>query len=62
VAGPRDLLLDPSGKESFVSRGTVELPEGHHLLVPPWIWFRVANALGKRYFSGRRRPRTPPTP
>jgi hypothetical protein len=31
------------------------LPRGRALLVPPWIWFRVAGALGVRFFAGRRR-------
>lgn len=35
------------------------LPAGRSLLVPPWIWFRAANALGQRYFSGRRGPLAP---
>lgn len=25
------------------------------LLVPPWVWFRAAEALGVRFFSGRRK-------
>ncbi|HNH46133.1 MAG TPA: hypothetical protein PKY30_03790 [Myxococcota bacterium] len=31
------------------------LPAGRSLLVPPWIWFRAANALGQRFFAGRRK-------
>ena len=27
---------------------------GRALLVPPWIWFRAAGALGVRFFSGKR--------
>jgi hypothetical protein len=28
---------------------------GRSLLVPPWIWFRAAGALGVRFFAGKRR-------
>jgi hypothetical protein len=31
------------------------LPAGRALLVPPWVWFRAAGALGVRFFSGRRK-------
>lgn len=31
------------------------LPPGRALLVPPWVWFRAAGALGVRFFSGRRK-------
>jgi hypothetical protein len=31
------------------------LPPGRALLVPPWIWFRAAGALGVRFFAGRRK-------
>lgn len=32
------------------------LPPGRSLLVPPWVWFRAAGALGVRFFAGRRSP------
>lgn len=32
---------------------------GRALLVPPWIWFRAAWAMGVRFFSGKRRTTTP---
>lgn len=36
--------------------GTPEpLLPGRSLLVPPWIWFRAAGALGVRFFAGRRK-------
>lgn len=28
---------------------------GRSLLVPPWIWFRAAGALGVRFFAGKRK-------
>lgn len=28
---------------------------GRALLVPPWVWFRAAGALGVRFFAGRRK-------
>ncbi len=28
---------------------------GRSLLVPPWVWFRAAGALGVRFFAGKRR-------
>lgn len=28
---------------------------GRSLLVPPWVWFRAADALGVRFFAARRR-------
>jgi hypothetical protein len=31
------------------------LLDGRSLLVPPWVWFRAAGALGVRFFSGRRK-------
>ncbi len=31
------------------------LGPGRALLVPPWVWFRAANALGVRFFSGKRK-------
>lgn len=34
------------------------LPPGRSLLIPPWVWFRAASALGARFFAGRRRHAT----
>jgi hypothetical protein len=28
---------------------------GRALLVPPWVWFRTADALGVRFFAARRK-------
>ncbi|MFZ5481929.1 MAG: hypothetical protein ACOZNI_34535 [Myxococcota bacterium] len=41
------------------------LLDGRSLLVPPWVWFRAAGALGVRFFAGKRRhveTRTPAPP
>lgn len=35
--------------------GCEPLLPGRALLVPPWIWFRAAQALNVRFFSGKRR-------
>jgi len=37
--------------------GTVRepLPPGRALLIPPWVWFRVAGALNVRFFAGKRK-------
>lgn len=35
--------------------GSEPLLPGRSLLVPPWVWFRAAGALGVRFFAGRRR-------
>jgi hypothetical protein len=28
---------------------------GRALLVPPWVWFRAADALGVRFFAAKRK-------
>lgn len=61
----QQLVLDPAGP-SWIAEVTPKiptrctdtpepLPKGRALLVPPWVWFRAAGALGVRYFSGKRR-------
>jgi hypothetical protein len=35
---------------------------GRSLLVPPWVWFRAAGALGVRFFAGKRNVATPAVP
>lgn len=37
-----------------VSEVPEPLPPGRSLLVPPWVWFRAANALNVRFFLGKR--------
>lgn len=59
------LVLDEAGRRwvaevhsAMPSRCSVApepLPPGRSLLVPPWVWFRAASALGTRFFSGRRK-------
>lgn len=61
----QQLVLDPEGPQWIAEvfpklptklSGTTEpLPPGRALLVPPWVWFRAANAVGVRFFAGRRR-------
>lgn len=59
------LVLDEDGPR-WVAEVHTQIPDrpasspepllpGRSLLVPPWVWFRAAGALGVRFFSGRRR-------
>jgi hypothetical protein len=59
------LVLDEDGPR-WVAEVHTQIPDrpasapepllpGRALLVPPWVWFRAAGALGVRFFSGKRR-------
>ena len=59
------LVLDEEGPR-WVAEVHAQLPTrpaatpepllpGRALLVPPWIWFRAAGALGVRFFAGKRK-------
>lgn len=53
--GPRwvaEVLPEMAAKPS---KAFEPLLPGRALLVPPWVWFRAAEALGVRFFSGRRK-------
>lgn len=67
MCDPRtQLVLDEEGPSWIVEvrpeppEGGASAPEplaaGRALVVPPWVWFRAAGALGVRFFAGRRRP------
>lgn len=62
----QQLQLDADGSR-WVAEVTARMPtrcssnpepllHGRSLLVPPWVWFRAAGALGVRYFAGKRPP------
>jgi hypothetical protein len=63
------LVLDEEGPRwvaevhtHMPSRAAVTLEPllpGRSLLVPPWIWFRAAGALGVRFFAGKRKVNPP---
>ena len=53
--GPRWIAEVHPAYPTLPSSGTEPLVPGRSLLVPPWVWFRAASALGVRFFSGRRR-------
>ncbi len=61
----RQLVLDEAERR-WVAEVHTDMPDGpaatpepllagRSLLVPPWIWFRAASALGVRYFAGKRK-------
>jgi len=53
--GPRWVAeVHPTWPQRPPAKADPLLP-GRALLVPPWVWFRAASALGVRYFSGRRK-------
>lgn len=53
--GPRWVAEVHSHLPSRPSTTREPILPGRSLLVPPWVWFRAANALGVRFFAGRRR-------
>ncbi len=57
--GPRWVAeVLPEMADAASSRPEPLLP-GRALLVPPWVWFRAADALGVRFFAGRRKVKSP---
>ncbi len=53
--GPRWVAEVHAGYPTRPGTSSEPLLPGRSLLVPPWVWFRAASALGVRFFSGRRR-------
>lgn len=53
--GPRWVAEVLPEMASAPSRGLEALLPGRSLLVPPWVWFRAAEALGVRFFAARRK-------
>lgn len=53
--GPRWVAEVLPEMATLPSKSPEPLMAGRSLLVPPWVWFRAAEALGVRFFAGRRK-------
>ena len=55
VDGPRWVAEVLPEMAKAASQTREPLMPGRALLVPPWVWFRAAEALGVRFFAGPRK-------
>jgi len=57
--GPRWIAEVRSTLPSTDAAAPEPLLPGRSILVPPWVWFRAAGAMGVRFFAGKRRTVAP---